>query len=172
MLLADTTRTIYALRRLEIELMTLGAIVFRLGVLVMAQVAIQFRSVMRRSMRIGRFDIFCFFDKLGRAAVTGDALLHGQRFRFFGLSVAADAIDAHQLMNVAARQFADQIMFVLGMTGLACRPSHGLGIDVLFRQLLFLAVAGGTITALEFRLFHFGCGPNSLAQNHCHHKAE
>ena len=83
--------------------MTLSAIILRFGVLVMTKVAIQFRTVMRGGMWIGRFNVLGFLSQFRRASMTGQALFHGQGFRFFGFAVTLFTIDTGELMGMTAR---------------------------------------------------------------------
>ena len=50
------------LRHLEVEVVALSAEVFRLGVHVVAVRAVELILIVRRDMRICRFDVFCFLD--------------------------------------------------------------------------------------------------------------
>jgi len=142
--------------------------------LVMAQIAIKFRSVVRRCMRIGRFNTFCFFRKLCRGTVAGDALLHGQGFRFFGLSVAFHAIDIRQNMMMTVRQFTGQAEITLVVAGFASLPVHGFGVGVFIGQHFLLNMAGGAISPFDIRLGHiqFGCGPEKLDDRKDDHDAQ
>ena len=115
-------------------------------------------------MRIGWFDVFCLFRKLCRATVAGHALLHGQSFGFFSLTMTFNAIHFYQLMMMAARQFADQAELIFCVAGLACFPIHRFGIGMIVRQHLCFNMTGGAIFALCFGLCQFWCGPESLAE--------
>jgi len=160
--------------RLKVKLMALSAIVFRLGVLMVAKITVQIRAVVGRRMRISRFHVFCFFSKLRRTAMAGHTLLHGQGFRLFGLSMAFNAIDIRQLMMVAARQLARKTEIFFVVAGFARFPIHRLGIHMLVREHFFLDMAGGAISPFDTRLgnIQFGRGPESLTEDNSHHDAE
>jgi len=76
------------LRRLKIELVTLGAIVLRFGVLLVAQIAIQLRSVMRRRVRVARltFLVFSASFSVGPWQATHCSIVRASGV--FGLAVA------------------------------------------------------------------------------------
>jgi len=154
------------LRRLKIELVTLGAIVLRFGMLMMAQIAIQLRSVMRRRVRVARLHVFGFFRKLFRRTVAGDALLHRQGLRRLGLAVAFNAVDIGQLVPVATRQLTRQAEIIFGVAGPAGFPVHGFGVSMPHGQHLFLQMAAGAISAFDGRLgqIQFWRGPEELNQ--------
>ena len=158
--------------RLKLELVALRAVVRRLGMLMVTEVAIQIRTIMRRSMRIGRFDARRFFRQFCRAAMTGHALLHGNLFRFFGLPMAFFTIHARQLMNVAPGQFAGQTEVILFMAGLAGCEIHGFGIRMLVGQHFFLNMARGAVPGLCFGRLQFRRGPERLTKDKRHHDAE
>ena len=91
-----------SLRDAEIELVALGAIVFRLLVLVMA-IAVRLLAVVGRVMRIGRLD------PRGRGKhrlgdMTAKARFKFCRLRVLGVRVAGGAGDARELMQVRERQ--------------------------------------------------------------------
>lgn len=130
------------LRRFEIKLMALSAIIFRFGMLMVAKIAVQFRPIMRRCVRIGRFYIFRFFSQLCRGAMTDDTLFHGQGFGLFCFPVAFYAINIRQHVMMAVGQLSRQAEIILIMAGLAGFPVHRLGVRMFFRQHLLLHVTG------------------------------
>ena len=64
--------------------------------LVMAQVTIQVRSVMGGSVRVGRFDVFCFLCQTFRGTVARNALVHVQFLGCLGFAVTFNAADTRQ----------------------------------------------------------------------------
>jgi hypothetical protein len=96
----------FSLRNDKIKLMALGAKILRPGMLMMTEIAVGIRPVMRRFVRIARFDFRRFFGQLRRCAVTGQALGHFHRSRFLYFAVALCALHTFKSMQVAARNLA------------------------------------------------------------------
>lgn len=140
--------------------------------LVVAKVAIQIRTVMRRCMRVGRFYVFGFFRQFCRGAMAGHALFHGHLLRLLGLAVAALAVHAGQLMSMTTRKFSRQIEVVFGMASLARRKIHRLGIRVFVGQHFFLHMAGCAVSGFGLGRHEFGRGPEKLDQQKDHQHAQ
>ncbi len=78
------------------------------GMLVVTKIAIQIRTVVRRFMRVSRMDIFSFFRKLCRIAMTGGTLFNSQRLGSFCLTMALNTAYFCQAVKMASRQFSRQ----------------------------------------------------------------
>jgi len=94
----------------------------------MTEIAIEFRTVVRRGVRISRLDTFCLFRKLCRAAMAGNTLFHGRNFLFIVLSMALFTRDVCQQMIVASRQLSSYIPAFFGMALFTGLKIHGVGI--------------------------------------------
>lgn len=137
----------------------------------MTEVAIEFRPVMRREMRISRFDAFCLFRKLCRAAMAGNTLLHGRNFQLMVLSMTLFTSDVCQQMIVAPRQLFPYLPVLFGMTSLARLKIHDFGIRVRLRQFSDVPMTSGALAATIFCLFSLGSNAG-LAEYNRRHDAE
>ena len=120
--------------------MALGTEILRLGMLVMAKVAIGVRTIMRRLVRILWLYFGRLLGQLGRLAMTAYTLAHLHRLRFLYLAMTLGALNAPEGVKMATRYFGTQgtcVAFSGNVTNKTALIGHIFYRHVFFRKHFF-----------------------------------